>query len=126
LTGPAAEDENVVTSAWPYPAFPHADWMGGNRSGDPALVTVIRSLRSSLAETGTVIDERPETLLAALTRCGELAERIDWATLSLVGEARAHGLAWSAIGAALGVSKQAAQHRFNRYVQEALHRAHSA
>ncbi|HVA61343.1 MAG TPA: hypothetical protein VNG13_12535 [Mycobacteriales bacterium] len=113
----------MVTSSWPYPAFPDPEWLGGARSGDPALITVIRSLRSLLAETGNPVDDRPETLLAALGRCAEISERIDWAMLSLVGEARAHGQSWSRIGGAMGVTKQAVQHRFSRYVAEALDRA---
>jgi hypothetical protein len=113
----------MVTSAWPYPAFPDPEWLGGARSGDPALIAAIRCLRTLLVDTGQPVDDRPETLLAALGGCAELSERVDWAMLSLVGEARAHGLSWSRIGAAMGVTKQAVQRRFGRYVTEALERA---
>jgi hypothetical protein len=62
-------------------------------------------------------------LLDALTRLAAVGERVDWALLSVVGEARARGLSWQAIGDALGVTKQAAQQRFAPYVKEALEQA---
>jgi len=65
----------------------------------------------------------PEGLAAALGHLASLAERVDWALLSVVGEARSIGMSWQSIGAALGVSKQAAQQRFARYVAEALEQA---
>jgi hypothetical protein len=116
----------VVTSAWPYPPFPSPDWLGGAGSGDPALVAATATVKSLLGQTGGRVDGDPRTLLAALGRAGELAERLDWVMLSLVGEARAHGMPWAEIGLALGVSKQAVHARFARYVAEALARAPGA
>jgi hypothetical protein len=56
----------------------------------------------------------------------ELEERLDWALLALVGEARAARLSWAEIGTGLGVSRQAAQQRFASYVEQALAQAREA
>jgi hypothetical protein len=76
-----------------------------------------------VTESGGRVAAEPDSLLAAMGQLAELGERIDWALLSLVGEARTLGVSWQAIGTALGVTKQAAQQRFAPYVKEALEQA---
>lgn len=111
---------------WPYPSYADRDWLGGERGGDRALAGVVRALRSLVSETGGQPGADPEALLTAMSRLADFGERIDWALLSLVGEARTFGVSWQSIGSALGVTKQAAQQRFAPYVKEALEQAPSA
>jgi hypothetical protein len=113
----------MTTSPWPYPSYADLRWLGGERGSDRALAAVIKSLRAAVAEAGDPVSSDPESLLAALTHLAAIAERVDWAMLSVVGEARAHGLPWVAIGASLGVTKQAAAQRFGPYVKEAMKQA---
>jgi hypothetical protein len=69
------------------------------------------------------VDATPPALLHGLSQLADLGERVEWAMLSVIGEARTAGVTWAAIGEALGVTKQAAQQRFAPYVTEALERA---
>ena len=108
---------------WPYPSYADRNWLGGERGADRALAGVVRALRALVSETGGQAAAEPDALLAAMSRLAEFGERIDWALLSLVGEARTFGVSWQAIGNALGVTKQAAQQRFAPYVKEALEQA---
>jgi hypothetical protein len=113
----------MTDSPWPYPSYSDRHWLGGDRGQDRSLAAVVRTLRSVVTEAGDPVGTDPAALLAALSRLAAIAERIDWAMLSLVGEARTGGVAWAAIGSALGVSKQAAQQRFAPYVKQALEQA---
>src|SRR5947199_4706815 len=110
-------------SSWPYPSYADRVWLGGDGGADRALATVVRALRGLVAETGGQATAEPESLLGALEQLTAIGERVSWAMLSLVGEARSQGVSWAGIGGALGVSKQAAQQRFGPYVAEALSRA---
>jgi hypothetical protein len=112
-----------ASSPWPYPSYADRGWLGGERGGDRALAGLVRTLRGLVGEAGGRVAAEPEPLLAAMGQLAELGERIDWALLSLVGEARTFGVSWQAIGNALGVTKQAAQQRFAPYVKEALEQA---
>lgn len=76
-----------------------------------------------VTEERTRLDESEECLLTAMTAVADLAERVDWALLALIGEARGRGLSWSDIGASLGISKQAVNKRFGPYVAQALSQA---
>jgi hypothetical protein len=109
--------------AWPYPSYADLRWLGGERGADPALAAVVRAVRATVTDSGGQASGEPADLLAALTALAALAERVDWALLSVVGEARAVPVPWASIGAALGVTKQAAQQRFAPYVKEALQQA---
>lgn len=111
------------SAAWPYPSYADRTWLGGERGADRALAGVVRTLRALIAESGERVAAEPESLLAAMAHLAELGERVDWALLSLVGEARTFGVSWQSIGTALGVTKQAAQQRFAPYVKEALEQA---
>ena len=108
---------------WPYPSYAERSWLGGERGADRALAGVVRTLRALVAESGGRVAAEPESVLGAMTQLAEVGERVDWALLSLVGEARSMGVSWQAIGTALGVTKQAAQQRFAPYVKEALEQA---
>jgi hypothetical protein len=110
-------------SPWPYPSYADRRWLGGERGPDRALAAVVTSVRSMAVQAGETVTDDPGSLLDAMVHLAEMAERIDWALLSLVAEARARGVAWSAVGASLGVSKQAAQQRFAPYVKQALDQA---
>ena len=114
----------LMTSApWPYPSYADRRWLGGERVADRSLAAAIKALRMAVSEAGDPVSADPESLLAALSHLAAIGERIEWAMLSLVGESRAAGVSWAAVGAALGVSKQAAQQRFAPYVKAAMEQA---
>jgi hypothetical protein len=115
----------LSTSPWPYRPYADHRWLGGDHGPDRDLSAVVQSLRATVAGTGEAVADSSESVLAALVHLAAMAERIDWAMLSLVGEARAYAVPWSAIGASLGVTKQAAQQRFSPYVKQALEQAES-
>ena len=111
------------SSNWPYRSYADRRWLEADRSRDRTLTAVVRSLRTCVADAGDPVSSEPAALLAGLGHLTAIAERVDWATLSLVGEARAAGVSWAVIGQALGVSKQAAQQRFAPYVKAAMEQA---
>lgn len=113
----------MADAQWPYPSYADRTWLGGERGADRELAAVVRALRGLVTEAGGRPSSDSESLLDALTRLAAVGERVDWALLSVVGEARSRGLSWQAIGDALGVTKQAAQQRFAPYVKEALEQA---
>jgi hypothetical protein len=113
----------MSSTPWPYPSYADLRWLGGERGQDRALAAVVKAVRSTVGEAGEPVEEDAESLLAGLSHLAAIALRADWAMLSLVGEARAHGVAWAAIGRSLGVTKQAAQQRFAPYVAQALEQA---
>jgi hypothetical protein len=113
----------MATSDWPYPSYLDRRWLGGERGSDRALAAVVSAVRRTAGTgDGAALPAGDGALLAGLTHLGEIAERVDWALLSVVGEARATGATWAEIGNALGVSRQAAQQRFAPWVREALAR----
>lgn len=116
----------TVACPWPYPSYGDRGWLGGDGGSDPALAAVVRALRATVSQTGGRASGDPSDLLLALSHLAAIAERVDWALLSIVGEARAAAVPWASIGAALGVSKQAAQQRFAPYVQQAMEQAAAA
>lgn len=113
----------MADQPWPYPSYAERLWLGGERGADRHLAAVVRAVRGVVADSGSEATGDPAALLAGIEHLTAIGERVDWAILSLVGEARAAGVSWSAIGAALGVSKQAAQQRFAPYVAQAMERA---
>jgi hypothetical protein len=113
----------MTDDAWPYPSYAERQWLGGDRGSDRHLAATVRALRGLVTETGGRPSGEPESLLEGIGDLAALRERVDWALLSLVGEARARGVSWAGIGSAMGVTKQAAQQRFAPYVKEALDRA---
>jgi hypothetical protein len=116
----------MTVSPWPYPSYADRRWLGGERGSDRSLAAVVKGLRTAVTEAGEPVSDDPESLLTALSHLASFAERVEWAMLSLVGEARAHGVPWVAVGASLGVTKQAAQQRFAPYVKEAMEQAESS
>lgn len=110
----------MTSPPWPYPSYADRHWLGGDRGADRALAAVVRAVRSAVADTGEEVTGEPSSLLGGLSQLAAIAERVDWAMLSLVAEGRANGVTWEAIGQSLGVSKQAAQQRFASYVKQAL------
>ena len=108
------------TPSWPYASFGSPAWLRPEQS-DPALDRA-RELALSLVRPSPPVD-RAELLLAAVAGTREVADRLDWVLLSLVGEARAQGLSWEEVGAALGVSRQAAHKRYAPHLADAYARA---
>lgn len=106
---------------WPYPGLAEPSWLRGDGS-DPALNAVRAAVFSTLSAQGQEVDASDEALYAAMGALADLGERIDWALLALVGEGRTRAMSWAALGSALGISKQAVQQRFGRWVEEALTR----
>jgi hypothetical protein len=123
MTPSTHPDRTADERPWPYPSYADRTWLGGDRGPDRALATVVRGLRGLVAEHGGRPSGESDDLLAALEQLAAIGERVSWAMLSLVGEARSNGVSWSGVGTALGVTKQAAQQRFGPYVAEALTRA---
>jgi hypothetical protein len=115
----------MTPTPWPYPSYADRHWLGGDRAPDRSLAAVVRAVRSTVTESGESVSGDPPSLLGGLAHLAAIAERVDWAMLSLVGEARANGVTWAQVGAALGVSKQAAQQRFAQYVKQALDQVES-
>jgi hypothetical protein len=113
----------VAAAPWPYPSYSDRRWLGGERGADRALAAVVTAVRLTARDAATEPPkDHEQALLAGLTHLGEIAERVDWALLSVVGEARANGVTWADVGRALGVSRQAAQQRFAPWVREAMRR----
>jgi hypothetical protein len=113
----------LSVSGWPYPSYFDRSWLGGERGADRSLVAVISAVRQTAESNPEPAAAGSDAaLLAGLRHLSEVAERVDWALLSVVGEARANGTTWAAIGQALGVSRQAAQQRFAPWVREAMTR----
>jgi hypothetical protein len=108
---------------WPYLSYADQHWLGGESGADRDLAAVIKALRTSVADAGETVSCEPDSLLRGLSHLAAINERVDWAILSIVGESRAQDVSWATIGAALGVSKQAAQQRFAPYVNQALAQA---
>src|SRR4051812_5622626 len=108
---------------WPYPPYADLRWLGGDPGPDKAPAGVGRALRALVAETGGTVGPSPPSLLPPFTQLAAPGGRVEWAMLSVIGEARTEGVTWAAIGDALGVTKQAAQQRFAPYVKEALEQA---
>ena len=111
----------MTTPGWPYASVTDEAWLAPPGQADPYLDACRAAVRQLLPpSTGPA---EPAYLLEALTAALELADRIDWVLLSLVGEARGAGLSWERLAGALGVSKQAVHKRFAPYVAQALERA---
>ena len=111
------------TPSWPYPPYGSPAWLRPERP-DPALDSA-RDLALALVRPSPT-SGRAAMLREAVTQVRDVADRLDWVLLSLVGEARAHGLSWEEVGAALGVSKQAAHKRYAPHLADAYARARAA
>jgi hypothetical protein len=90
---------------------------------DSALNAVRQAVLATVTARGGHIDDSPECLQRGLNALADLAERVDWALLALIGEARGRGMSWADIGLALGISKQAVHKRFGPYIAQALSQA---
>src|SRR3954453_3534555 len=96
-----SEVSSMADEQWPYPAYADRNWLGGERGPDRELAAVVRALRGLVTESGGRPSTETEALVTAAGHLAAIAERVDWALLSVVGEARARGLSWQAIGTAL-------------------------
>jgi hypothetical protein len=66
-----------------------------------------------LPELGAPHEQSDDELLASLARIQAVASQADAALHDHVGSLRGRGISWTRIGAAVGVSKQAAWERFS-------------
>ena len=111
------------TPPWPYVRFGSPTWLRPD-GHDPALEAAREvALAVDVPAGGPADAGRGERLLAAAARTREVAERLDWVLLSLVGEARSEGMSWEEVAAALGVTKQAAHKRYAPHLADAYARA---
>lgn len=110
-----------MSSPWPYASVTDATWLAPPGSDDAYLRAARDAVLAELPDPPRPVTA--EHLLTALSTAQQVRERMDWVLLSLVGEARSHGLSWSQVGDALGVRKQAAHQRFAPYVEAALAQA---
>ena len=110
---------------WPYPMFADATWLRG--SGDDAALNALRAaVFATLSARGQNVNATDDALFAGMEALADLGERIDWALLALVGEARSRGISWAALGKALGISKQAVHQRFGPWIEQALAQGNQA
>lgn len=116
----------MTSPLWPFPSVTDRAWLCPPGPPDPYLVAARDAVLRCAPPGGDRCegDAEGDAVSGALTAARELADRLDWVMLSLVGEARGSGASWEQVGAALGVSKQAAHKRFSPYV--ALARAQAA
>lgn len=112
----------MTSTQWPFPSVTEPQWLTPPGPQDPYLAAA----RDAVLRCAVAPNADGDPVGRALTAARELAERLDWVLLSLVGEARAGGASWEDVGAALGVSKQAAHKRFSPYVALALEQARAA
>jgi hypothetical protein len=124
LTGDKYPCQVRTTTEWPYAGLGDPSWLAGDPADD-ALRAARAAVLDVLSTSGADARSRAG-LLAALGAVADLQERLDWALLALVGEGRAARLSWAELGAALGVSRQAAQQRFAAFVEQALEQARAA
>lgn len=64
------------------------------------------------------LDDYDATISSKLGTRRRTAEALERLTRETVEEGRQFGLSWSEIGAALGISKQAAHQRFKEHIRE--------
>lgn len=107
--------------SWPFPSVTDPSWLTPPGGRDPYLDAARSAVLTFTPASGDTADGT--AVERALTAAREVADRLDWVLLSLVGEARGAGASWEDVGAALGVSKQAAHKRFAPYVAAALEQA---
>jgi hypothetical protein len=107
------------TPPWPYARYGSPSWLRPEGADD-----ALDAARAVALGAPAVDGDRGDQLLAAVSRTRDVAERLDWALLSLVGEARSEGLSWEQVAAALGVTKQAAHKRYAPHLADAYARAH--
>lgn len=111
----------MTTPSWPFPSVADPAWLTPPGPADPYLAAAREAVRSLLPPVEGAAG--PQHLRSALTAAREVADRLEWVLLSLVGEARGAGLSWEDVAASLGVSKQAAHKRFSPYVRLAVQQA---
>ena len=81
---------------------------------DRILAEELAHVRSqSVPELGSPAEQSDDELLASLARIQAVASQADAALHDHVGSLRDRGVSWTRIGAAVGVSKQAAWERFS-------------
>ncbi len=108
----------MTSQHWPYPTFAEPAWLRGD-GNDPALNAVRTAVLATMSARGQRVSTSDEALINGMAALADLDERIDWALLALVGEGRSRGMSWATLGKALGISKQAVQQRFGRWVAQA-------
>ena len=117
---PVYFDDHEMTDGFEYNDGPYWNWAREHIA--PLLGTAMPPELSDALDTvamlvGQLADERP---LAVLTAIGRMEKLVAHCAPTAGAAARTKGETWSAVGKALGTSRQAAYQRFSRFLAPEL------
>jgi hypothetical protein len=121
---PAAD----IEEPWPRPGLKDGgDWADLVNTFHPPVSAIglrrglLAALDRAITELGEyTVDSEQQLLWRAMYLLTDMLKAGDEQLTWLIAEARHKGMSWTDIGAALGISKQAAHKRFARQVESAL------
>lgn len=119
-TFPVDFDDDESTEGWEDNTGPFAAWQSEHIEAllATSMPTELRQALDAVAMlVGQLADERP---LAVLTAIGRMEKLVAHCAPIAGAAARTKGETWSAVGKALGTSRQAAYQRFSRFLAPEL------